>query len=72
MTEQELRLLVREAIKFHVGGREADKSGDVPVTLHRQHASHTMFALPAEPGGACVIEPAVPCNHCGFCRSYGH
>jgi hypothetical protein len=22
--------------------------------------------------GACVIEPAVRCNHCGFCQSYGH
>ena len=22
--------------------------------------------------GACVIEPAVPCTHCGYCRSFGH
>ena len=22
--------------------------------------------------GMCVIEPAVRCNHCGFCQSYGH
>lgn len=21
---------------------------------------------------SCVIEPAVPCTHCGYCRSYGH
>ena len=20
----------------------------------------------------CLIEPAVPCTHCGYCRSYGH
>lgn len=22
--------------------------------------------------GACVIEPSVRCNHCGYCLSYGH
>jgi hypothetical protein len=22
--------------------------------------------------GACLIEPAVGCNHCGYCQSYGH
>ena len=22
--------------------------------------------------GACLIEPAVRCNHCGYCQSYGH
>jgi hypothetical protein len=22
--------------------------------------------------GACVIEPTVRCNHCGYCLSYGH
>jgi hypothetical protein len=23
-------------------------------------------------GEACVIEPDVTCNHCGYCRSHGH
>lgn len=22
--------------------------------------------------GECVIEPAVPCDHCGFCKTHGH
>jgi len=22
--------------------------------------------------GPCLIEPAVTCNHCGYCKSYGH
>jgi hypothetical protein len=22
--------------------------------------------------GACLIEPAVRCTHCGYCQSYGH
>ncbi|MEQ1757770.1 MAG: hypothetical protein ABL986_05585 [Vicinamibacterales bacterium] len=74
MTEQELRALVRQAIAYHVGNRQAPaaSSARVPVTFHHQHTSHAQFALPAEPGGACVIEPAVTCNHCGFCKSYGH
>ncbi len=73
MTEQELRALVRQAIAFHVGGRQSHAAPPAPVTLHReQHTSHAMFTLPIEPGGTCVIEPAVECNHCGFCKSYGH
>jgi threonine dehydrogenase-like Zn-dependent dehydrogenase len=24
------------------------------------------------PGDACVIEPSVPCDHCGYCKSHGH
>jgi hypothetical protein len=72
MTEQELRALVRQAIAFHVGGRQMPAVPEAPVTLHRQHMSHALFTLPVEPGGTCVIEPAVSCNHCGFCKSYGH
>jgi hypothetical protein len=39
------------------------------------HASHILLRV--VPGsqiddGMCVIEPAVRCNHCGFCQSYGH
>ena len=26
----------------------------------------------AELDGPCLIEPAVLCNHCGYCQSYGH
>ena len=22
--------------------------------------------------GACLIEPSVRCNHCGYCQSFGH
>ena len=35
-----------------------------------------MCSLPLARGGdgdgACLIEPAVRCNHCGYCQSYGH
>jgi hypothetical protein len=45
------------------------------VSRSTDHASHVL--LKVVPGsqiddGMCVIEPAVRCNHCGFCQSYGH
>jgi hypothetical protein len=26
----------------------------------------------ADADGPCMIEPAVACTHCGYCKSYGH
>jgi hypothetical protein len=67
LSDPELRALVRDAIARH-GQREApeDKSG--------AHASHGLLPLRrgAEGDGACLIEPDVRCNHCGYCLSYGH
>jgi hypothetical protein len=79
MTEQELRALVRQAIARHAvshspadvvfsdGGRPL--SGPTPG-----HSSHLMFVVPsgADAEGPCIIEPAVTCNHCGYCQSMGH
>jgi hypothetical protein len=38
------------------------------------HASHGMFRVldGSQSDGPCIIEPAVMCNHCGYCKSYGH
>ena len=39
------------------------------------HPSHVILkVLPGSQidDGMCVIEPAVRCNHCGYCQSYGH
>jgi hypothetical protein len=71
MTEDQLRAVVRDAIAQHA--RQAAPPA-VPLPVVRQHASHAMFTVPAgaETGGPCVIEPAVACNHCGFCKSYRH
>jgi hypothetical protein len=79
MTEQELRALVREAIARHVasGVGDLDPARAGMPTLQpsvRLHSSHSMFAVPAgaDGDGACIIEPAVDCNHCGYCKSLGH
>ena len=85
MTEQELRALVREAIaKAGVGtpGQGAANAAPSAATYGGRgfspvetsgHSSHALFTLPpGDPEGRCIIEPGVACNHCGYCKSYGH
>jgi hypothetical protein len=81
MTEQELRTLVREAIARHATGRGSAHDTGTAMTeavAHvlspLRHASHSMFILPTgvDADGPCLIEPAVTCNHCGYCKSFGH
>jgi len=82
MNEQDIRGLVREAIERHLGRPQfvegqlsiVDRQSSI-VSRASDHASHIL--LKVVPGseiddGMCVIEPAVRCNHCGFCQSYGH
>ena len=72
MTEQELRTLVREAIaKAGVGAPPRGGAEAAPSTT-TSHCSHALFTLQGDPEGRCVIEPGVACNHCGYCKSYGH
>ncbi len=75
MTEPELRALVRDVIARHVHPEGAAQNSVAGVaTSSRVHASHAMFTLPegSDTDGPCLIEPAVMCNHCGYCKSYGH
>jgi hypothetical protein len=79
--------MVRDSIARHLGASNTGTSGntdqtwdrdrsrsDVFVLQGRAHASHLL--LPVMRGGdgdgACLIEPTVRCNHCGYCQSYGH
>ena len=72
MNEPELRALVREVIARTV--RPEQSGGRLGAALLPHHASHAMFVLPVgtDSDGPCLIEPAVTCNHCGYCKSYGH
>ena len=77
MTDQELRTIVRESIARHAGlaafGRPPGAVPDAATTFGA-HVSHLRLPLlrGADEDGACLIEPAVRCTHCGFCQSYGH
>lgn len=81
MNEEQLRALVREAIARHVGQPPSAASshlvGPAPSSAARSsnagHPSHGLFVLAAaNDSGACIIEPSVSCNHCGYCKSMGH
>ena len=74
MTEQELRALVRDAIaKAGIGGARGAAQAPLRANPPAGHSSHALFTLPpGDPDGRCLIEPGVACNHCGYCKSYGH
>ena len=67
MNEEMLRQMVKEAVARRLG-----RSDEVRVpAIVVQHASHYRYALQPS-GDACLIEPNVQCNHCGYCESHGH
>jgi len=77
MTDEQLRLIVRESIARHMGRpiAAAPSPGDVPSAPRWQsHSSHARFIVVTglDIDGPCLIEPAVGCSHCGFCQSMGH
>jgi hypothetical protein len=36
------------------------------------HPGHAMYLALVNVGDACLIEPAVACNHCGYCKTHGY
>jgi hypothetical protein len=80
MTDDQLRMLVRDAVQRHLGGRPPvqapRRDGPDPALAFRAaaggHASHVRYLTLVNPGEACLIEPSVGCNHCGYCQSHGH
>ncbi|MEZ5420962.1 MAG: hypothetical protein R2708_26975 [Vicinamibacterales bacterium] len=77
MDEQQLRLLVRQAIARHLGAPPAAAPAPavtpVPVAVPVSPASFARFQLARSPDDTeCLIEPTVTCNHCGHCQCFGH
>jgi len=70
MTDDELRALVREAIAHRLQRDNSPRVADMPASF-AGHASHARYQL-LNPTDACLIEPAVRCNHCGYCKSHGY
>jgi hypothetical protein len=71
--EDELRAMVRQSIARALGGAPGTGAGGAAplAPSAADHASHYRYALPPS-DGPCVIEPSVPCTHCGYCQSHGH
>jgi len=63
--------MIRESIARNL------PSGASRVDAQPEYLAHAAFIrLPLVRGGdddgACLIEPTVRCNHCGYCQSFGH
>lgn len=81
MNEEEVRAMVRDAIARRAGSEGGASRAPIPArgpeapqAGFRDHASHLLLPLArgGDGDGACLIEPAVRCTHCGYCLSYGH
>ena len=74
MNEEELRGLIRHAIQRHLG--ESGTGNPKPQASSPKpqvSISFAQYPLEREPDDTmCLIEPAVRCNHCGFCKCHGH
>jgi hypothetical protein len=68
--------MIRDSIARHAGGSSASPAGNGPdaALAFSAHVSHLRLPLVrgGDDDGACIIEPAVRCNHCGYCESLGH
>lgn len=66
--------MIRDAIARHTQPAPRMEEPDPAVAFARAHASHIRLPLSrgSDADGACLIEPAVHCTHCGFCQSFGH
>ncbi|MGE3841856.1 MAG: hypothetical protein AB7I50_09740 [Vicinamibacterales bacterium] len=74
MDEEQLRGAIREIIARRLGASApAACAAERPEPAWTFHVSHgRLRMLPASGSSPCLIEPAVPCNHCGYCQSLGH
>ena len=75
MNEDELRALIRQAVEKHLGSGPSALAPALPAELGRDDQPMSIafgqYRLIAA-DSACLIEPAVTCNHCGFCKCHGH
>ena len=72
MNEDALRALVRDTIARLEARPAPPPASAGPGLIHLSaHPSHYQYSLPPS-DGPCLIEPGVPCNHCGYCQSHGH
>jgi hypothetical protein len=72
MTDDQIRQLVRGAIARHLGGANTPSPSPQPAPVTAVPISFARYPIPrADDDVMCVIEPAVRCNHCGYCQCHG-
>ena len=81
MNDDELRSLIRAAVQRHLGSASAPSHSPEPRRdaasgrAGENTISISFSQYPIERAAddtMCIIEPAVRCNHCGFCKCHGH
>ena len=76
MNDDELRMLIRAAIQRQMGSEAGSTAAtirlkpDAPLPVSISFGQYRLER--AADDTMCIIEPAVQCNHCGYCLSYGH
>jgi hypothetical protein len=70
VTDAELRAIVRDAIARRMGADDPARTPRLSLR-HDADPSHARYDL-SNPTEACLIEPAVRCNHCSYCKSHGY
>jgi hypothetical protein len=69
MNDEELRALIRQAVQKHLSIDPSPVQHPVSIAS----ISFGQYRLERAPDDTmCLIEPAVRCNHCGFCKCHGH
>ena len=80
MNDDELRGLIRAAIQKHMGAAAPATSSEASGFSRTATADAPLVSISfgqyrlerAADDTSCLIEPAVQCNHCGFCKCHGH
>ena len=75
MNDEDLRSLIRLAIQKHLHSGSAEAPDGLPERRRTTPASISFGQYQLERAAddtMCLIEPAVRCNHCGFCKCHGH
>ena len=71
VNDAELREMVRASIARLAGTPPSVDDAGRPSPGHASFVRLPMLTS-GDADGACLIEPSVRCNHCGYCLSYGH
>jgi hypothetical protein len=83
VNEAELRALIRDAVARHLGDADdrtrpslppahAAPPAAAPAAPTAAHPSQAIYVTLTSGGDACLIEPAVPCSRCGYCKTHGY
>jgi hypothetical protein len=72
MSEIDLRALVRDAVRRHIG--QPTTAGPSPASSESGGRSLTqgLYVALVNQTDDCLIEPSVRCNHCGYCKTHGY